>query len=92
MLDLLHQRAAGFVVELVALGVELLLQAFDFVVLTLELVLLGLQLLAQGLEIALAFVGGENGLLDIDRAELGSRCIGDDGSGGIAGSSARGGG
>ena len=53
--------------------VELFLQALDFVILVLELGLLGLELLAQSFEVALAFVGGENRLLDIDGPDPGAR-------------------
>jgi hypothetical protein len=88
LLDLLYKRSPAVVIQLVALGVELLLQGLYFVVHSLEFGLLGLELLAQSLKVTLAFVGGEDGLLDIDRPHPGSGSVGGYGSGGIVGSSA----
>jgi hypothetical protein len=52
--------------------------------------LFGLQLFGQSFEVALAFVGGEDGLLDINRPHPGSGSVGDGGGCGIAGCGARG--
>src|SRR6201993_5057130 len=71
-LDLLHEIGAGVLVQLVALRVQLFLEAFDFVVLTLQLILLRFQFLAEGFKIAPAFISGEDRLLHADGANLGS--------------------
>src|SRR5581483_1990140 len=69
-LDLLHQVIARIVVQLVALSIELFLERFDLIVLALQLSLLGFQLLAEGFEVAAAFIGGEDRLLDVDGSDL----------------------
>ena len=74
--DLLHQLVARFVIQLVLLGIELLLEAVDFVGQALQFVLLGFKLLAERLEIAPSFVGGEDRLFDVDGADFGARSLG----------------
>ena len=67
LLNLLYQRTSAVIVQFLTLGIELLLQSLNFVVLIFELGCLGSSFLLRGLEITLAFVGGKNGLLDVDR-------------------------
>src|SRR6185437_9506414 len=67
------QVGAGHVVELVALGVELLFEVIHLVVHALKLGLLGLELFGERLEIALTLIAGQDGLLHIDDADLPDR-------------------
>ena len=90
LLDLLYQRARLSSFSFSPWVLSCFFRALDFVILTLELGLLGLELLAQSLEIALAFVGGENGLLDIDGSDPGSGGVGGAGGRGIVGCGAGG--
>src|SRR5208283_6189872 len=55
------------------LGIELLLEAVDFVVQTLQLALLGFKLLAQCFQVALPFIGGGDCLFNRKGADLGAR-------------------
>src|SRR5580658_2166330 len=71
--DLLAQGFQRLWTELVALGGQLLLQGFEFVVLAGELGALGLELLGKILKIAVAFVGKDDRLFDVDRPDLGAR-------------------
>ncbi len=75
-LDLLHQLVARFVIQLVLLGIELLLEAVDFVGQALQFVLLGFKLLGERVEIAPSFIGGEDRLFDVDGADFGARSLG----------------
>src|SRR5208337_3508287 len=74
--DLLDQLVARFLIQLVLLGVQLLLEAVDFVGQALQLVLLGFKFLAQRLKIAPSFVRGKYRLFDVDGADFGSRGLG----------------
>src|ERR1019366_2190910 len=90
-LDLLYQLVARFLIQLVLLGIELLLEAVDFVSQSLQFVLRGLKLLGEDVEIAPAFVGGEDRLFDVDGADFGTRSLSRRGSRGGSVGSSRGG-
>src|SRR5438046_1774132 len=79
--NLLYQRAATLVIELFTLGVELLFQTLQLIILCLELRLLGLKLFAQSLELFLAFIAGKDRLLNVDGSNLRAGCVGDRGGG-----------
>ncbi len=70
--DLLHEVGAGIVVELRSLRVELLLHAVQLIADAFKLGTLGLKFLSQGFEVALAFVGGDDGGLHVNDADLGA--------------------
>ena len=69
--DLLYQSGTGFIVELIALRIELLLQALQFLAHVFQLGAPGIELGVQHADIALAFVGQNDGSLNVDHADLG---------------------
>ena len=86
-LDGLHQGGAGFLVHLVALGVELLLQVLHFGIEILQLTAARFELLLQSFEIARSFIGGYDGLLNVNNADFDATGGGCGGSGGWSGGS-----
>src|SRR5438309_5811116 len=68
--DGLHARVALGFAELVGVGAQIFLKPLNRVVGTLELVLLGVEFLVEGLEVTTAFIGCEDGLLEVDQRDL----------------------
>ena len=72
MIELLGQIFAGFVIERIALGIELLLQGIHVFTHGLQFGLHGLELGGEIVELALAFVGGQDGGLNVNHADFGT--------------------